>query len=78
MFYDDDRVASGRIERTVPGLFSFDEGLDVGLDSLDPVVRDYGVERGVFSGSIDQVVIDTSDDAISDPNLVLKARYRRQ
>lgn len=78
LFCDDDRVASGRIERTVPGLFSFDEGLDVGLDSLDPVVADYGVERGVFSGSIAQVVIDTGDDAVSDPNLVLRTRYRRQ
>nr|WP_286328870.1 sulfatase-like hydrolase/transferase [Agromyces marinus] len=39
---DGERVGGGRIERTVPALFSFDEGLDVGFDSLDPVVEDYG------------------------------------
>lgn len=78
LFCDGDAIGSGHIERTIPALFSFDEGLDVGLDSLDPVVDDYGTERGVFTGRIEKVVLDIGDDAITDPNLVLKARYRRQ
>ncbi|MBG6085516.1 arylsulfatase [Zhihengliuella flava] len=78
LFCDDEAIGSGRVERTIPALFSFDEGLDVGLDSLDPVVDDYGVHRGEFNGSIEQVVLNTGEDAVPDPNLVLKARFRRQ
>lgn len=78
LFCDDRTIGSGRIPRTVPGLFSFDEGLDIGLDSLDPVVDDYQTERGIFNGTIEKIIVDISDDAINDPNLILKARFRRQ
>ncbi len=78
LFSDGRPIGSGRIDKTVPGLFSFDEGLDVGLDSLDPVVADYATPRGTFTGTIHHVTLDTGADAITDPNLVLKARYRRQ
>jgi arylsulfatase A-like enzyme len=75
---DGDEIGKGRIERTVPGLFSFDEGLDIGFDSLDPVVPDYATPRGTFTGEIEQVVIDIAPEAYHDPELVLRARYRRQ
>ncbi|NHI17769.1 arylsulfatase [Microbacterium excoecariae] len=75
---DGEVIGSGRIEKTVPGLFSFDEGLDIGLDTLDPVVDDYRSPRGEFTGHLGRVVVDTSDDQFTDPNLVLRARYRRQ
>uniref|UniRef100_UPI0035A2227D arylsulfatase n=1 Tax=Phycicoccus endophyticus TaxID=1690220 RepID=UPI0035A2227D len=71
-------IGEGRVPRTVPGLFSFDEGLDVGLDSLDPVVRDYTTPRGEFTGTIKAVDIDIDPDAEHDADLVVKARYRRQ
>lgn len=51
-------IGKGRVEKTVPALFSFDEGLDVGFDSLDPVVDDYATPKGAFTGTIDKVVID--------------------
>ena len=75
---DGDPIGTGRIDRTVPGLFSFDEGLDIGLDSLDPVVDDYATQKGTFTGTIDNVGIDIDPNAHHDPDLVLRARYRKQ
>ncbi len=75
---DGTEAGGGRIEKSTPGLFSFDEGLDVGFDSLDAVTPDYVTPRGEFTGTIDTVVIDISPDAHHDPDLVLRARYRKQ
>jgi arylsulfatase len=75
---DGSEIGKGRIERTVPGLFSFDEGLDVGFDSLDPVVPDYATPRGAFTGRIVDVVLDIDPDAYHDPDMVVQARYRKQ
>lgn len=71
-------IGKGRVEKTVPALFSFDEGLDVGFDSLDPVVPDYPTPRGAFTGTIREVVIDIDPEAYHDPDLVVRARYRKQ
>ncbi|GAA1058878.1 arylsulfatase [Agromyces bracchium] len=75
---DGEPIGSGRVDRTVPGLFSFDEGMDIGCDSLDPVVEDYLTPRGEFTGTIATVTIDIAPDAEHDPDLVLRARYRKQ
>ena len=40
-----EEVASGRIERTQPNLFSADETADVGLDNQTPVAEDIGIGR---------------------------------
>ena len=52
-------VASGRIGRTQPLIFSADETADVGLDNQTPVADDIGVgpEETRFTGTIHQVVI---------------------
>ncbi|MGL3805748.1 arylsulfatase [Paeniglutamicibacter sp. R2-26] len=71
-------VGSGRIEKTVPALFSFDEGLDVGLDSLDPVVPDYKTPKGTFNGAIEYVTLNIAPESFHDEDLVLQAKYRRQ
>ena len=34
-------IASGRVEKTLPNVFSMTDGLDVGLDLGSPVSRDY-------------------------------------
>ena len=75
---DGAEVGRGRVDRTVPAMFSLDEGTDVGLDSLDPVVDDYGVDRGRFTGTIDAVTIDIRPDAHEDPDMVVRARMRKQ
>ena len=71
-------IGSGRVEKTVPGLFSFDEGLDVGMDTLEPVVPDYKTPKGAFNGTIEKVVLDIDPEAFHDPDLVVRARYRKQ
>jgi len=53
------KVASGRIGRTQPLIFSADETADVGLDNQTPVADDIGVgpEETRFTGTINKVVI---------------------
>lgn len=75
---DDEQIGAGRVERTVPGLFSFDEGLDIGYDSLDPVAPDYATPKGSFTDTIHRVVLDIAPESFHDEELVVKARYRRQ
>ena len=51
-------IASGRIERTIPTWISFSEGLDVGRDTLTPVVDDYTVAASALpDGALKQVTI---------------------
>lgn len=51
-------VASGRIERTNPTWISFAEGLDVGQDTLTPVVDDYSAETSALpAGVLKQVMV---------------------
>jgi len=61
-----DVMAEGRIEKTVPFMFSADETLDIGVDSASPVTDDYpgGVENA-FTGTIEWVQIDLEDDDVS-------------
>jgi len=53
------KVASGRIGRTQPLIFSADETADVGLDNQTPVADGIGVgpEETRFTGTINKVVI---------------------
>ena len=54
---DKEPVAQGRIDRTVPVMFSADEGADVGVDEGTPVSEDYTTSSSYFSGQIYQVTI---------------------
>ena len=59
IFVNDKKVAEGHIGRTQPGIFSADEGADVGEDGETPVVENYGVPAPYkFTGSIERVRID--------------------
>ena len=42
LFVDGEQVGEGRVEATVPMLFSADETTDVGSDTATPVSDDYG------------------------------------
>lgn len=52
------KVASGRIERTQPMIFSADETAGVGVDDATPVTSDYKERDNGFTGKIGKVVIE--------------------
>ena len=63
LFVDGTQVGQGRVDATVPMLFSGDETTDVGSDLHTPVSDDYSPHDNHFSGRIDWVQIDLGDDA---------------
>jgi arylsulfatase len=66
LFINDKMVAQGRIEKTVPFMFSADETLDIGGDLALPVTEDYPEgESNQFSGKIYWVRIDLEEDNVS-------------
>ncbi len=54
---DGTKVATGRVERTIPSRITLDEGFDVGEDTGTPVNLKYDVPF-TFSGTIGEVTID--------------------
>lgn len=62
LFVDGGKVGEGRVDRTVPNLFSADDGTDVGSDTGSPVVA-YPKNGGTrFSGDVAWVQIDLGSD----------------
>jgi arylsulfatase len=62
IFVNGKKVAQGRIERTIPMIFSQDEGADVGEDGETPVVEDYGIRAPYkFTGKIEKVTIELKE-----------------
>jgi arylsulfatase len=55
---DGEQVGEGRVEGTVPMLFSADETTDVGSDTATPVSDDYGPRDSEFTGRVRWVQID--------------------
>jgi hypothetical protein len=55
LYVDGADVAEGRVNATVPMLFSADETTDVGSDSATPVSDDYDMRTGRFTGRIEWV-----------------------
>jgi arylsulfatase len=59
-------VGQGRIDRTVPFVFSADETMDIGGDLALPVTDDYPEgDANAFQGRIHWVRIDLEDDDVS-------------
>ena len=52
LFVDGERVGEGRVDATVPMLFSADETTDVGSDTATPVSDDYGTHDSAFTGTV--------------------------
>jgi arylsulfatase len=76
-------VAEGRLERTVPLVFSLDESCDVGLDGGLPVSDDYRSESSSFTGTVRTVLIELADgesdfNHLIDPQLRLSVALARQ
>jgi hypothetical protein len=62
LYHDGKKVGEGRIEQTVPMMFSCDETTDVGRESGTPVTPDYDRAKSVFNGKIHWVQIDLGKD----------------
>jgi arylsulfatase A-like enzyme len=63
LFVDGGRVGEGRVEASIPMIFSADETLDVGRDTASPVSDDYDGEESVFNGTVNWVQIDLDEAA---------------
>src|SRR6185295_18925550 len=70
LYVDGDEVGEGRVEGTVPMIFSGDETADVGSDTASPVSDDYGPGDNVFNGEVAWVQIDLGEDAEDADHLI--------
>jgi hypothetical protein len=70
LYLDGDQVGEGRVEATVPLIFSADETADVGRDTASPVSDDYEGESSVFTGTVNWVQIDLGEDAEDADHLI--------
>jgi hypothetical protein len=70
LYFDGTKTGSGRVDATVPLLFSLDETLDVGIDTATPVSDDYATGDNTFTGRVHRVQIDLGDDAQDADHLI--------
>ena len=70
LFVDGEQVGEGRVDGTVPMLFSADETTDVGSDTATPVSDDYGPQDSIFTGTVHWVQIDLDEAAEDADHLV--------
>jgi arylsulfatase len=70
LYVDGDEVGAGRVEGTVPMIFSGDETTDIGSDTASPVSDDYGPADNAFNGRVEWVQIDLGEDAEDADHLI--------
>ena len=75
LYVDGTKVGEGRVEATVPMVFSADETADVGRDTASPVSDDYDGESSIFTGSVNWVQIDV-DEAAEDLDHLISPEER--
>jgi arylsulfatase len=75
LFVDGERVGEGRVDGTVPMLFSADETTDVGSDTATPVSDDYGTHDSAFTGTVRWVQLDV-DAAAEDTDHLISPEER--
>jgi arylsulfatase A-like enzyme len=77
LYLDGEKVGEGRIDATVPMLFSADETTDLGSDSGTPVTDDLASDELEFNGRVQWVEIDLGQDADDADHLISpEERYR--
>jgi arylsulfatase len=62
LFVDGKKDGEGRVNQTVPMMFSADETCDVGKETGSPTSPDYGPSNNEFSGEVHWVQIDLEKD----------------
>jgi arylsulfatase len=81
LFVDGKKDGEGRIDRTVPMIFSGDETCDIGKEGGSPVSPDYGPSGNEFSGKVNWVQIDlekADQDHLTTPEQKFKVAMARQ
>jgi arylsulfatase len=83
LYVDGEKTGEGRVESTVPMLFSGDETCDLGSDTASPVSDDYTTETSRFTGTIEWVQLDIAEaaedlDHLISPEERLKIAMARQ
>ena len=58
-----DKIAGGRLERTIPIQFSLGEGIDIGMDIGSPIDFTYALPFA-FTGKIEQVTVELKPAAV--------------
>jgi arylsulfatase len=75
LYVDGTACAEGRVDATVPMVFSADETCDVGSDTASPVSSDYTSAESRFTGIVEWVQIDT-DEAAEDVDHLITPEQR--
>jgi arylsulfatase len=75
LYVDGEKAGEGRVEATVPMVYSADETTDLGRDSATPVSDDYGPKDCEFNGRVDWVQLDV-DAAAEDPDHLISPEER--
>jgi arylsulfatase len=75
LYVDGDKVGEGRVQATVPMLYSADETCDIGFDAGTPVSEDYTSADGNFNGKVKWVQLDAAL-ADSDHLITPEERFR--
>jgi arylsulfatase len=70
LYLDGTKVGEGRVQATVPLVFSGDETADVGRDTASPVSDDYTGATSIFTGTVNWVQIDLGEDAKDADHLI--------
>jgi arylsulfatase len=75
LYVDGAKVGEGRVEGTMPLIFSGDETTDLGDDTATPVSDDHASAERRFTGKIEWVQIDV-DEAAEDPDHMISPEER--
>jgi arylsulfatase A-like enzyme len=70
LFLDGEQVGAGRVDGTIPVVFSADETTDLASDSATPVSDDYGPKDSAFTGRVRWVQIDLDEGAEDADHLI--------
>jgi arylsulfatase len=77
LYVDGESIGSGRVDATVPGVFSGDETTDVGTDTATGVTDDLDHSNTKFTGDVRWIQIDLGDAAEDFDHMVTpEERYR--
>jgi arylsulfatase A-like enzyme len=75
LYVDDKKDGEGRLDMTIPMIYSADETCNVGRDEGAPVSPDYGQRGNGFSGTVNWVRLDLGED---DQNHLISPEGRLQ